>query len=142
MRLNVVTLGVRDLPRSLAFYQALGMRRRMAATGDAIAFLDGGGVVLALFGWDNLANDATLPRATNVPGFRGITLAHCCRTDQEVDDLLARALAAGGTLLKPAHRTAYGGYSGYFADPDGHAWEAVRAPGFGFTEDMRLVLPD
>ena len=65
-----------------------------------------------------------------------------CRTDAEVDALMTKALAAGATLLKHAQKTAFGGYSGYFADPDGHAWEAVRAPGFEFTADGRVTLPD
>jgi len=64
-----------------------------------------------------------------------------CRTDKEVDALMTKALVAGATLLKHAQKTSFGGYSGYFADPDGHAWEAVRAPGFEFTPDNRVILP-
>ena len=74
--------------------------------------------------------------------FRGITLAQMCRTDAEVDALMSQALAAGATLLKHAQKTEYGGYSGYFADPDGHVWEAVRAPGFEFAADGRVSLPE
>jgi len=74
--------------------------------------------------------------------FRGITLAQMCRTDKEVDAVMTKALVAGATLLKHAQTTSFGGYSGYFADPDGHAWEAVRAPGFEFTADNRVILPD
>jgi uncharacterized glyoxalase superfamily protein PhnB len=65
-----------------------------------------------------------------------------CRTDAEVDVLMSRALAAGATLLKPAQKTSFGGYSGYFADPNGHVWEAVRAPGFAFADDGHVILPD
>ena len=140
--LTVVSLGVRDIAASVRFYEALGFKRKMRATGEEIAFLQAGGVVLGLWGWDLLAADAGLADEPRPQGFRGSTLAHNCRTDAEVDAFLARAVKAGATLLKPAQETFYGGYCGYFADPDGHVWEAVRAPGFGFTDDGRLVLPN
>ncbi len=89
-----------------------------------------------------LAEDAQLPVQPRPTGFRGTTLAQMCRTDAEVDSRMAKAIAAGATTLKKAQPTSFGGYSGYFADPDGHAWEAVRAPGFMFTEDGRVTLPD
>ena len=141
-RLNVVTLGVADFARAVRFYQDLGFERRLKATGDDIAFFDGGGMVIGLFRWDMLAEDAQLPAKPRPQAFRGITLAQMCRTDGEVDELIARALKAGATLLKKAQNTHFGGYSGYFADPDGHPWEAVRAPGFEFTADRRVILPD
>jgi catechol 2,3-dioxygenase-like lactoylglutathione lyase family enzyme len=141
-RLNVVTLGVRDFARSVRFYQDLGFERRFKATGDEIAFFDAGGMVLALFRWDMLAEDAQVPVEPRPQAFRGITLAQMCASDREVDALMSRALAAGATLLKHAQKTSFGAYSGYFADPDGHAWEAVRAPGFGFTADGRVTLPE
>ena len=141
-RLNVVTLGVTDFARAVRFYQDLGFERRLQATGDDIAFFDGGGIVIGLFRWDMLAEDTQLPAAPRPQAFRGITLAQMCRTDAEVDELIARALKAGAMLLKKAQNTHFGGYSGYFADPDGHPWEAVRAPGFEFTVDNRVILPD
>jgi uncharacterized protein len=141
-RLNVVTLGVTDFARAVRFYEDLGFERRLKATGDDIAFFDGGGMVIGLFRWDMLAEDAQLAGEPRPQAFRGMTLAQMCRTDAEVDDLIARALKAGATLLKAAQNTHFGGYSGYFADPDGHAWEAVRAPGFEFTADDRVILPD
>ncbi len=141
-RLNVVTIGVTDFARSVRFYSDLGFQRRMKATGDDIAFFDAGGVIIGLFRWDMLAADAQIPVEPRPQAFRGITLAQMCRTDAEVDAAMAKALAAGATLLKAAHETFFGGYSGYFADPDGHAWEAVRAPGFEFTADGRVTLPD
>ena len=140
--LNAVTLGVTDFARSVRFYEELGLPRKMRATGDEIAFFDAGGIVLSLFRWNMLAEDATLPDSPRPQGFRGTTLARMCRTDAEVDAVMAHALSIGARLLKPAHHTSFGGYSGYFADPDGHPWEAVRAPGFSFTEDGRVVLPD
>ncbi len=141
-RLNAFTLGVSDLARSVRFYQALGFERRMKQTGDEIAFFDGGGLSLGLWHWDKLAGDAGVPEKPRPPAFRGVTMAQLCRTDEDVDAMMARALAAGATLLKEAHKTSFGGYSGYFADPDGHVWEAVRAPGFGFAPDGSLTLPE
>jgi uncharacterized protein len=141
-RLNVVTLGVSDFARSVRFYQDLGFERRFKSTGDEIAFFDAGGVIIALFRADALADDAQLPAEPRPQGFRGVTLAKLCRTDKCVDAFMTRALAAGATLLKHAQKTAYGGYSGYVADPDGHAWEAVRAPGFEFAADGRVSLPE
>src|SRR5882724_307859 len=125
-RPNAVTLGVIDFTRSVRFYQDLGFERRFKATGDEIAFFDAGGMVLSLFRWDMLAEDAQLPALPRPTAFRGTTLAQMCRTDAEVDAVMARALASGATVLKKAHPTSFGGYSGYFADPDGHTWEAVR----------------
>ncbi len=141
-RLNVVTLGVTDFARAVSFYQDLGFERRLKVTGDDIAFFDGGGMVIGLFRWDMLAEDAQLRTEPRPQAFRGITLAQMCRSDAEVDELIARALQAGATLLKKAQNTHFGGYSGYFADLDGHPWEAVRAPGFEFTADSRVILPD
>ena len=140
-RLTVVTLGVRDFARSLRFYEALGFERKFRKTGDEVAFIDAGGVVLALWHWQLLAEDEVLPPDPVSP-YRGISLAWNCKTDEEVDAAFARAIAAGATSLRPPSPTDYGGYRGYFADPDGHAWELVRAPGFDFTEDGRLILPD
>jgi catechol 2,3-dioxygenase-like lactoylglutathione lyase family enzyme len=137
-----VTLGVSDLARSVRFYETIGFPRKMRATGDEIAFFDAGGVVLALWHWHKLADDAGLPPQPRPQTFRGSTLAINCRTDADVDARLAQMLAAGARLLQPAHKTSYGGYCCYFADPDGHAWEIVRAPGFDFSPDGRLLLPD
>jgi uncharacterized protein len=140
--LNVVTLGVNDFDRSVRFYEALGLTRKMLATGDEIAFFDAGGVVLALFRWQMLAKDAALMDLPRPQAFRGTTLARMCRSDAEVDARMTHALSIGARLLKIAHKTSFGGYSGYFADPDGHPWEVVRAPGFSFTDDGRVMLPD
>jgi catechol 2,3-dioxygenase-like lactoylglutathione lyase family enzyme len=140
--LNVVTLGVEDFARSVRFYQDLGFERRFKATGDEIAFFDAGGMILSLFRWNMLAEDAELPAEPRPQAFRGLTLAQLCRTDEEVDAWMSKALASGATLLKHAQKTSFGGYSGYFADPNGHVWEAVRAPGFEFTADGHVTLPD
>jgi predicted lactoylglutathione lyase len=140
--LTAVTLGVRDVRASTAFYEALGFERKMRATGDEISFIAAGGVVLALWGWGKLAADACLAEGPPPQGFRGATLAWNCASPEQVDAAFAKAIAAGAKLLREPENTDYGGYRGYFADPDGHVWEIVQAPGFGFTDDGRLILPD
>src|SRR4029450_4678935 len=128
-RFTVITLGVTDMRVSIAFYEALGFPRKMRATGEAVAFFDPGGPVLALFPWDQLAADATLPDQPRPPTFRGTTLAWHCGSVEGVDTVLDFAISCGAALLKPAHKTDYGGYSGYFGDPDNHPWEVGVAPG-------------
>jgi catechol 2,3-dioxygenase-like lactoylglutathione lyase family enzyme len=141
-RFTVVTLGVGDMRASIAFYESLGFVRKFRATGEAVAFFDTGGTVLALFPWDQLAQDATLPDQPRPTTFRGSTLAWNCRSAKEVDAVMDFAIAKGATLLKPARATEYGGYAGYFTDPDGHVWEAVVAPRIEVVEDRRVHLPD
>jgi predicted lactoylglutathione lyase len=141
-RLTAVTLGVGDVAASARFYEALGFVRKFRATGDEIAFIDAGGVVLALWGCDKLAADTTLAVTGAHQGFGGVTLAWNCKTQGEVDAAFERAVRAGAKPLRHPEPTDYGGYRGYFADPDGHAWEVVQAPGFAFTEDGQLILPD
>ena len=141
-RLTVVTLGVRDFNASLEFYETLGFERKFRSAGEAIAFLDAGGVVVALWSWDLLAEDAALPAGPPPAAFRGSTLAWNCASPGEVDAAFARAVAAGAKPPRKPEKTSYGGYRGYFADPDGHAWEVVQAPGFAFADDGGLALPD
>jgi catechol 2,3-dioxygenase-like lactoylglutathione lyase family enzyme len=141
-RLTVITLGVSNMRASISFYEALGFTRKFRATEEAVAFFDTGGTALALFPWDLLAQDVTLPQDPRPQGFRGATLAWNCRTVEEVDQALDFAISKGASLLKPAHKTSYGGYSGYFADPDNHPWEVVVAPGIEVGEDRRVHLAD
>ena len=141
-KLTAVTLGVRDVPASARFYEALGFKRKFRATGDEIAFIDAGGVVLALWDWDKLAQDACKPSGQRSASFGGSTLAWNCATPAEVDDVFGKAIAVGAKLLRRPEKTEYGGYRGYFSDLDGHAWEVVQAPGFAFTDDGRLIMPD
>jgi uncharacterized protein len=141
-RLTVITLGVDNIRASIAFYEALGFRRKFKATGEIVAFFDAGGVVLGLFPWDQLAQDVTQADCPRPPAFRGMTLAWNCRSREEVDAVLDFAVAKGASLVKPAHVTDYGGYSGYFADPDNHPWEVVVAPNIEVGEDRRVHLPD
>ena len=141
-RFTVVTLGVRDVRASAHFYEQLGFVRKMHATGDIVAFFQTGGTVLALYPWDKLAEDAQVPDQPRPQAFRGVTLAWNCQSEAEVDRAMAHALAVGGRLVKPAVPTSYGGYSGYFADPDGHLWEIVVAPGLSISDTGLLTVPD
>ena len=141
-RLTVITLGVSNMRASIAFYEALGFMRKLRETGEAVAFFETGGTALALFPWDLLAQDVTLPQNPRPQAFRGMTLAWNCSSIEEVDQVLDFAISRGASLLKPAHKTDYGGYSGYFADPDNHPWEVVVASGIEVGEDRRVYMPD
>jgi len=141
-RLTMVTLGVSNMRASIAFYEALGFTRKFKVTGEAVAFFETGGAAIGLFPWDQLAQDVTLPEHPRPQAFRGMTLAWNCNSPEEVDSVLDFAVSKGASLLKPAHKTDYGGYSGYFADPDNHPWEVVVAPGIGVDEERRIRLPD
>ena len=138
-RLSLVTLGVTDLARSTEFYEALGWGRSPASQSE-ITFFRAPGTVLALYGHGALAADAHLPAEPRAP-FGGITLAMNLRSEAEVDEFLELAARAGARLLKPAQHTDWGGYSGYFADPDGHPWEVACNPHFAFGPDGSLALP-
>jgi predicted lactoylglutathione lyase len=141
-RLTVITLGVRDMKRSIAFYDRLGFERKMKATGDEVAFYSAGAMAIALYQSDKVADEAGVPREAATPGFRGVTLAWNCGSPEEVEASMAHAIAAGGDLIKSVQRTDYGGHAGYFADPDGHVWEIVTAPGIAVQSDGRVKLPD
>ena len=130
-RCTVITLGVANMASSIAFYEGLGFRRRMRSTGEEVAFFDTGASVLALYPWDKLAGDVKLPDQPRPTAFRGVTLAWNCSSAAEVVTVLKHALDQGAKLLKGAQQTDYGGYAGYFADPDDHPWEVVVAPGIG-----------
>ena len=142
-KLTAVTLGVRDVPASARFYEALGFKRKVRATGDEIAFFEAGGVVLALWDWDKLAERRGDCRRS--PGRRRFAARRSPGTARRRPRSMRfwrRRSAVGAELLRRPEKTDYGGYRGYFADPDGHVWEVVQAPGFAFTDDGRLILPD
>jgi catechol 2,3-dioxygenase-like lactoylglutathione lyase family enzyme len=141
-RFTVITLGVSDMRASIAFYEALGFARKFRATGEAVAFFDTGATMIGLFPWHELAQDAALPEQPRPAAFRGMTLAWNCRSPEEVDAVMDFAVSKGAKLLRPAQKTDYGGYRGYFADPDGHPWEAVVAPNIEVGDDRRVHLPD
>lgn len=137
-RITLVTLGVGDLGRSAVFYEALGWTRT-AAGNENVVFLQGEGLVLSLFGLADLAKDASLPLEA-LPAFRGVTLAINLPSEAETDRLFATALAAGAKPVKPPEKVFWGGYSGYFADPDGHLWELAHNPFFAMDSQGLLGL--
>lgn len=133
-RINIITLGVADLGRAVAFYRdGLGFPTGYKE-GEAIAFFQTGGARLALYPRKALAEDIGPDIDPGKPGFGGITLAHNVRTKEEVAPLLALAEKAGATVVKAAQDVFWGGHSGYFRDPDGHHWEIAWAPLFVFDE--------
>ncbi len=138
-RISIVTIGVTDLNRSREFYERLGWRRSMAETAG-IVFFQAGGMALALYPREELAKDANV--APEGQGFNGVTLAYNARSRAEVDSVLAEAIAAGANIIKPAQEAFWGGYSGYFADPDGFLWELAWNPFFPIAEDGSIRIPD
>jgi predicted lactoylglutathione lyase len=138
--LSLVTLGVSDLKRSITFYETLGFQRK-AQKAEGVGFFQAGACALAVFPLDDLAKDANV-NVKGAPAFRGIALAWNCRSEAEVDTAVARARAAGAAVPKPPQKTFWGGYAGYFADPDGHLWEVAYNPSFPLANDGRLSIPD
>jgi uncharacterized protein len=126
--LSVVTLGVRDFKTSLRFYKNVLGWPTSATEKDPIAFFELNGTVLAIFGRESLAEDATVdPKGS---GFSGMTLGHNARSAEEVDEIFRHVTKSGGKVVKKPRKTSWGGYSGYFADPDEYLWEVVYNPGW------------
>lgn len=138
-RVSIVTLGVSDLSRSREFYERLGWRPSKASN-DAIVFFQAGCAALALYPRQELAQDANL--AADSAGFRGFTLAYNARNREEVDSVLAEAERSGAVIVKPAQEAFWGGYSGYFSDPDGFLWEIAWNPFFSIEKDGAIRIPD
>jgi uncharacterized protein len=136
-RVTLITLGVADLDRARAFYGALGWQPAESAEG--VVFYQMHGMLLGLFGLADLAKDQGRPDAALGTG--AMTLAQNFATRDEVDAAFAAALAAGATALKPPEAVFWGGYSGYYADPDGHVWELAMNPFWPLAEDGSLTLP-
>ena len=138
-RVSIITLGVADLQRSRTFYERMGWRPSRSST-EGIVFFQAAGMALALYPRDELAKDANVGAGGR--GFGGITLAYNTRTRAEVDSVLNEAAAAGANIVKPAEEAFWGGYSGYFSDPDRFLWEVAWNPGFAIAEDGSLRIPD
>jgi uncharacterized protein len=135
-RINVITLGVADFARSLAFYRdGLGWT---AQVDDDIAFFPLNGIIFALYPRDRLAEDAMVPALGT--GFPGFTLAYVTKNEAEVDALLEKARGLGARILKPAQKTFWGGYGGYFADPDGFLWEVAYNPFWKLDRKGNVML--
>ena len=137
-RVSLVTLGVADLARSRRFYEALGWTTR-AEPGDDVVFFQAGCLVVALWSREELARDSAVE---DPGGWGGITLAHNVRSPEEVDAVVGEARAAGATVAREPGPTFWGGYSGVFADPDGHPWEVAHNPRWTLAEDGSVRLPD
>jgi uncharacterized protein len=137
-RVSLITLGVDDVARSQAFYESLGWHGHEV---EATVFFQAGGVAVVIWGRENLAADARI-EDSGIERFGGIALAHNVRTPDEVDEIISTAARAGATITSPARSTFYGGYAGYFADPDGHTWEVAYNPGFTLDDSGNLLLPD
>jgi uncharacterized protein len=142
-RISLVTLAVTDVARSTSFYESLGWRRSSASV-ESTTFFNTTGPVLTLWGHDDLAADAGVPPGDRYgPGwFRGVSLAINFESREAVDAAYGEWVAAGAAELKRPEATAWGGYSSYVADPDGHLWELAHNPGFMLDRDGRLLAPD
>jgi uncharacterized protein len=127
-RVSFITLGVRDLERATSFYKDVLRLPQLPSPAGVVSFFEMGKTWLSLFPREDLAADAGVPAEGS--GFPGFSLAHNVRSIEEVDELLAEAAAGGGRILKPGHETDWGGYAGYFADPDGFLWEVAWNPKF------------
>ena len=137
-RVSIISLGVADLDQSIAFYQKLGWTRSFEAA-EGIAFFQIGGLAFSLYPRDHMARDIGVP--VEGSGFAGFALAHNTRAQEEVDTVLLEAEQAGGRIVRTAADQFWGGYSGCFADPDGHLWEVAWNPHFPIAEDGSITLP-
>ena len=130
-RISIITLGVSDLERSTTFYRdGLGFPVHEAG-GDEITFFELNDIMFALYSRDDLADDANMPeqKGSPQPAMHGFTIAHNVASREEVDAVLRLAESAGARIAKPAEEVFWGGYSGYFADPDGFLWEVATGAG-------------
>ncbi len=136
-RLSIVTLGVSDLTRATAFYESVLAIPPNTSYGE-ISFIELPGTWIALYPLDALAADISSELSPERSGFSGVTLAHNARSPEDVVAVMDRARTAGARILKEAQETPWGGFSGYFSDPDGHCWEVAWGPMFAFTGDGEL----
>jgi uncharacterized glyoxalase superfamily protein PhnB len=137
-RVSLITLGVSDLERAKAFYEALGWRSRTPPELEVV-FFQAGGMVLALWDREKNAQDSGLQAGS---GYGGVTLAYNSRSQGEVDAVVAEARAAGATISREPGETFWGGYSGVFVDPDGYPWEVAHNPRWTIADDGSVTLPD
>jgi predicted lactoylglutathione lyase len=135
-RLSLVTLGISDLGRARKFYEDLGWKSG-AAPDDDVVFFQAGGMIVALWGREKLAEDSAVQVGS---GWGGITLAYCTRSREEVDEVIDRARAAGATVGREPGETFWGGYSGIFIDLDGYPWEVAHNPSWTMHEDGSVTL--
>lgn len=137
-RVSLITLGVSDLKRARGFYEAMGWKTGAGPEED-VAFFQTGGMIVALWSRESLAEDSMVE---DNGGWGGVTLAYNVRSPEEVDAVIAEADAAGATIGRRGAETFWGGYSGLFIDPDGHPWEVAHNPGWTITEDGSTKLAE
>jgi hypothetical protein len=138
-RISMIALGVHDLKKSVHFYEhGLGWKKSSESS-DQIAFFQLNGLAFSLYPHDLLAEDATV--SAHGEGFQGFTLGYNTKSEEEVDQVLKHAESIGGRIVKPGQKVFWGGYSGYFADPDGFLWEVAYNPFFPFDENNNIKLP-
>ncbi len=137
-RLSLVTLGVRDLQRARAFYEAIGWHAAAGPDDGEVAFFQAGGMIVALWDRAKLAEDSAVEDGG---GWGGVTLAYNTRSAEEVDAVVGEARAAGATIGKEPGPTFWGGYSGVFIDPDGHPWEVAHNPFWTIGDAGSVTLP-
>lgn len=141
-RFSLATLGVHDVERSTKFYQALGWPLSKASVPGEVSFFDTDGGILAIWGYEELAKDAGLPAEPSAQSaYRGSAYAINLDSPTDVDEVLALAVKAGGRITRAAQATDWGGYNGYFADPDGHLWEVAHNPHWPIGPHGRPILP-
>ena len=139
-KFNLITLGVEDFDKAIDFYETgLGWNKSSASQGD-IAFFQLGGIVLGLYPKKLLAKDAKVDEKGT--GFSGITISYNAKSEGEVDQVLKEVEKLGATIIKPAEKVFWGGYSGYFKDPEGYLFEVAHNPFWEFDEKDNLILPD
>ncbi len=138
-RISIVTLGVEDLDRAVAFYEAMGLERHERFT-DGVAFFQMGGLIMTLWPREELARDAGIASEAG-RGFSGVALAYNTRSEGEVAQVLAMAKKAGGRVRKQAGRAVWGGMQGYFEDSEGNLWEVAYNPDFAIDGEGRISLP-
>jgi predicted lactoylglutathione lyase len=139
-KITLITLGVADVAKATAFYEKLGFAKSNSASQDDVSFFRAGGVVLALWGRETQREDANAGDLWNGNG--GMVVAQNVASEAEVDAVMAKAQASGARILKPASKTFWGGYNGYFADSDCHVWEVAFNPHWGLDEEGLVNLPE
>lgn len=140
-RINLITLGVVDINKSLKFYRdGLGFQTSVKEEHPAIVFFNNAGTKLALYPLEELAKDINEQEPPKGNGFSGITLAYNAKSKEEVDEMMEKARKAGGVVVKSPQRVFWGGYSGYFSDPDGYYWEVAYSENWRFDENDMLII--
>lgn len=140
-RINLITLGVQNINNSLKFYRdGLGFESSVNEENPAIVFFNNSGTKLALYPLDELAKDINDQEPPSGKGFSGITLAYNVKSVEEVDNIIKKAEKAGGKIVKNPQRVFWGGYSGYFTDPDGFHWEVAYGEDWEFDDNDMLII--